>query len=74
MTINDARLVLDAKLDANEITAAEYTVACRALDKMEYRAEYNQRPEVKAKRAEYMKTRREQEKMGRQLLSQLLRK
>lgn len=58
---------------AGEITQVDMKAIETYLNKVDYRREYNRRPEVRAKRKEYMKERNEKAKVGRQLLNSLLK-
>jgi len=71
MSITEARSEANQALNNETITVAEYTAICKALEQAEYRARYNQRPDVKAKRAAYNKARNAEIRNGRELLRSL---
>lgn len=58
--------------ESKKLSYTELQAVLQHLDKLAYRTEYNMRPEVRAKRKAYNTNRLATEKMGRQLLNQLL--
>lgn len=73
MSLADVRARINAEWESGSTNVVDLTLMEKALAKLEYRAEYNRRPEVKAKRREYNRTQKNNLKAGRQLIAQLLR-
>lgn len=72
MSIEEIRDRINAKYESGAVTAVQFTQMMKALDKYEYRRNYNRRPEVKAKRYAYNKLQRVKEKAGRSMIADLI--
>lgn len=72
MSTEEIRARVNEAFDGDKIAAVDLKAIETYLSKLEYRAEYNKRPEVIAKRKAYMAERRQTEKVGKQRIAQLM--
>lgn len=71
MSVEEMRERANAAYDAGAVTAVDLRAMEIYLGKLEQRQNYNRRPEVKARRAAYMKTRNEIAKIGKAKVERL---